>query len=107
MAEIPDSSNFFACVTSSTSVLAVAEVYRSAGWKVRKCGWNEFEARSPIAELVIEGDPVLVHGPVENPVANANVITTPLRDSAMRFTFECYGPDLSLLLESNWDPHAQ
>jgi hypothetical protein len=56
---------------------------------------------------VIEGDPILVHGHVADPVANADVVTKPLRDGAMRFTFEGYGPNRSLLLESQWDPDAQ
>jgi hypothetical protein len=101
VAEIPTTSNFFACVTSSTSPEAVADLYRSAGWQVRKCGWNEFEATSPIAELVIAGDPVLVHGPIADPVANADAVTHPLREGALQFSFECYGPDRSLLLASS------
>jgi len=105
--EIPASSNFFACLSSSTSPEAVANLYRSAGWEVRKCGWNEFEATGVVAELVIEGDPVLVHGPVADPVANADLVTKPLRDGAMRFTFECYGPNQSLLFESTWAPDGE
>lgn len=107
MAEIPASSNFFASVTSASSVETVANLYRSAGWDVRKCGWTEFEARSGIGELVIEGDPILVHGPVADPVANADAVTKPLRDGAIGFFFECYGPDRSLLLKSKWDPARQ
>ena len=82
MAEVPASSNFFASVKSATSLETVANLYRSAGWDVRKGGWTEFEARSGIGELVIEGNPILVHGPVADPVANADAVTKPLRDGA-------------------------
>jgi hypothetical protein len=98
VAAVPASSNFFASVTSSISVETVASLYRSAGWAVRKCGLTEFEASSAIGELVIEGNPVLVHGAVADPVANADAATQPLRDGAVGFVFECYGPDTSLLL---------
>ena len=107
MAEIPASSNFFASLTSTTAVETVANLYRSAGWDVRKCGWSEFEARSGIGELVIEGNPILVHGPVADPVANADAVTKPLRDGALGFFLECYGPDKSLLLQSRWEPTGQ
>jgi hypothetical protein len=105
--EIPDGSNFFASLAASTTVEAVAGLYRSAGWHLRRCGWNEFEVTSPIAELVIEGDLVLVHGPVADPVANAEAVTRPLRDGAVRFNYECYGQDQSLLVESRGDPDVQ
>jgi hypothetical protein len=107
VADIPTSSNFFASVTSATSLKIIADLYRSAGWDVRKCGWTEFEARSGIGELVIEGNPILVHGSVADPVANADAVTKPLRDGAIGFFFECYGPDRSLLLQSKWDPTGQ
>ena len=59
---------------------------------------------SQIAELVIEGDPILVHGCIADPVANADAVTKPLRDARVAFFFECYGPDHAVLLEAKWDP---
>jgi len=106
VSEIPASSNFFAVVTGEeASVDDVAALYRAAGWQVRKCGNTDYEARSDVAELVIEGvATILVHGPVAEPVANAAIVTKPLRDAAIGFFYECYGADRALLLEEKWTP---
>ncbi len=45
-----------------------------------------------------------MHGPVAEPVANAAIVTKPLRDAAIGFFYECYGADRALLLEEKWTP---
>jgi len=102
--EVPEASNFFAHVTTKTSLDAVADHYRAAGWRVRKCSWTDFEATSEIGELVLEGEPILIHGPIADPITNAATVTKPLRDAAIAFSYECYAADRSLLLQERWTP---
>jgi hypothetical protein len=104
VAEWPSTSNFFAVLTTDKSRVDVAELYRSAGWEVRKSSSTDFEVRSPLAELVIEADPVLVHGLVVDPASNVYAITEPLRKGAVVYSCECYSADRSLLLERAYRP---
>ena len=106
MTEVPDSSNFFAQITTKTSLDFVADLYRAAGWRVRKCTRTDFEATSALGELVIEGQPILIHGPIADPIINARTVTRPLREAAIGFSYECYAADRSLLLEERWTPEA-
>jgi hypothetical protein len=100
---LPDGSNLFATVHAAAGAEAVARAYARAGWTVRACGWTEWEARCAFAELVVEGtDPVLVHGPVADVVANAERAVAPLREAGIPFRAECYDADGALLAELRW-----
>ena len=102
---LPDGSNLFAAVRAGMGAEAVAGAYARAGWRVRACGWTEWEARSGFAELVVEGaDPVLVHGPVADVVANAGRAMAPLREAGIPFRAECYDAGGALLAELRWPP---
>jgi hypothetical protein len=103
MSDLPDGSNFFACLTTRASLAAVAGLYRVAGWEVM-WGRSEVEVRNEIAELIIEGKPILLHGPVADPVANIDRLTQPLRDGRIGYQCECYGEGRALLLERRWKP---
>lgn len=102
---LPDGSNLFASVRTGAGAEAVAAAYARAGWPVRACGWAEWEARCDFAELVVEGgDPVLVHGPVADVVANAGRAMAPLREAGIPFDAECYDAAGALLAELRWPP---
>jgi hypothetical protein len=105
MADIPDSSDFFASLHTSLSRRRVAGLFARLGWSVRKCSWTDYEIRSPFAELVIEAEsPILMHGPVAVAEANADRILAPLRDAGVAYTAECYGTGGDLLREFRWGP---
>jgi len=104
---LPETSNFYAHLRSEKSPRTVAELYRKAGWTVRKCGWNEFEVSCDLAELVIEATPVLVHGLVADPSKNFAVVTHPLLTDGVDFSCECYAPDGTLIFEHNSQPRSQ
>ena len=101
--EIPESSNFHAAVRGPQTAREVAQMYESAGWSSRHCGWKEYEVTHTIAELIIEGRPVIVHGSVADPKRDIDVLLRPLLDHGVDFFCECYEPDGSLLL--NRDSH--
>lgn len=103
--ELPEGSSLFATVRGGADAEAVVRAYAGAGWRVRACGWAEWEARSDIAELVVEGaDPVLVHGPVADVAAHAERALAPLREAGIPFHAEGYGADGALLAELRWPP---
>lgn len=97
--QLPDSSNFFAALQDATSPRQVADLYRHAGWATRASGWYEFEVSCDVAELVIEATPVLVHGAVAHPASNLNAVVAPLAESGVAFSYECYAPDGSLIVQ--------
>lgn len=97
--ELPESSNFYAALQGNNSPRRIAELYRKAGWAIRKCGWHEFEVTRDIAELVIEAMPVLVHGAVAQPLDNLEAVVAPLTEGGIAFSCECYAPDGSLILQ--------
>jgi hypothetical protein len=102
VSEIPEGSNFFASLETTKSLEAIAGLYSSAGWEVRMCSWTDFEVTSAIGELIIEGKPPLVHGPVADPLVNLDAVTKPLRDAAIAFSCECYDEEGNLLAERKW-----
>lgn len=102
MANIPDVSNYFSSLHTTLSRAQVAGLYGALGWHVRKCSWVDYEVICEWAELVIEAEsPILMHGPVTDPVGRAEELVVPLRQASVIFTAECYGPepDRELLLE--------
>lgn len=104
---LPDVSNFFASLTAALSKAQVAALFGATGWSVRKAGWDEFEVRCPWGELIIEGDePVLLHGPVDGVIENAESILAPLRSAGIAYEAACYGEDRVLLGEHAWPPRS-
>jgi hypothetical protein len=100
---LPDTSNFFASLTRALSTAQIAALLGATGWSVRKAGWAEFEVRCAWGELIIEGDePVLLHGPVQRVIENAEAILAPLRSAGIAYRAECYGDDHVLLGQHAW-----
>jgi hypothetical protein len=100
--ELPEMSNFYSSLYTSLSREQVAALYGGLGWRVRKCGCNEYEVLGQWCELIIEAEtPILMHGAVADIVARAEELVAPLRAARVRFNAECYGPepDGELLLE--------
>ena len=95
---IADTTNFYARVDGALSRREVADLYASAGWSMRKCGWDEFEVRCATGELVIESErPILVHGPVSEIASNVDRVVEPLRSAKLAFSAECYDDDRRLI----------
>jgi hypothetical protein len=64
MAELPGYTNFYCSVDAHRGPEELAPLFAQPDWRVRKCSWTDYEARSDFAEVVIESSgPVLVHGP--------------------------------------------
>jgi hypothetical protein len=99
---IPEHSNFHLAVRGKQSPAEIAEMFRNAGWTTRKCAWNEFEVKSPIAELVIEGAPVVVHGSIADPLKTIDFVLAPLIGNEIDGFCECYGPDRTLLFKRDF-----
>lgn len=97
--ELPEGSNFHAALRGKESPQQIARLYGAAGWSVRVSGWNEFEVTSEVAELVIEGTPVIVHGTVLRPLDNVDRVVAPLAERGIEHFCECYAPDGTLLFE--------
>ena len=102
--ELPEGSNFFANVLGEASAAAIARLYAAAGWRSRKCSWTDYEVTSEVAELIIEGDPALLHGSVADPVHHGALVLKPLREASIAFACECYAPDGSILFAERWIP---
>lgn len=96
-AGLPASSNFHLAFRGKKSPREIARMYSDAGWSSRACGWNEFEISHPMAELVIEGKPAIMHGAVGDPEKSIELVLAPIAD--VDYFCECYAPDGSLLLE--------
>lgn len=103
---LPEYSNFHLSVRSPESPARIAELYRIAGWTSRASAWNEFEVRSPIGELIIEGTPVVVHGSIVDPPKSIDLVLSPLVESRIDGFCECYGPDRELLFKRDFAPHV-
>ena len=102
MTVIPDRPNFFSKIDTQLSCKQIAELYRAAGWRVRKCSWTDYEINNDWGELVVMSDsPVLLNGNVADIPARAEEVLAPLRGAAIKFTAGFYGPDpeRELLLE--------
>ena len=100
---IPESSNFFASLSTTRSRRSVAELFTPPTWVVRKCGWADYEVNGSFADLVIEAEsPTLLHGSVADVVAKADQILATLRAAGIGYTAECYAPDGELLREWVW-----
>jgi hypothetical protein len=104
VAELPDRTNFYMVLNTRASLRAVADLYRAAGWQVSISSWTDITVSSDIAELVIEGEPILVHGLLADPVANVDAVTRPLRLGSVAFSCECYDDERRLLFEQSWPP---
>lgn len=86
MASIPDKPNFFSTIGVGFTRQQIADLYREAGWQVRKCAWTDFEIKSDWAELILEGEsPVLLHGAVLDFPSRAEELLAPLRASGVTF----------------------
>jgi hypothetical protein len=72
---IPESSNFFASLSTTRSRRSVAGLFTPPTWVVRKCGWADYEVNGSFADFVIEAEsPTLLHGSVADVVAKADQI---------------------------------
>jgi hypothetical protein len=86
MAGIPDKPNFFSTIGVGFTRQQIAELYREAGWQVRKCGWTDYEIKNDYAELILEGEsPVLLHGSVSGLSSRAEELLAPLRANGVSF----------------------
>lgn len=94
MDELPDMSNFYSSLHTALTREQVAGLYNALGWRVRKCGWYEYEVFGPWCELIIESEsPILMHGAVADVLTHAEELVAPLRTARVQFTAECYGPE--------------
>lgn len=90
-AEVPDRTNFYCSVHTQQKPKELARLFAPPDWRVRKCSWKDYEAKSVFAEIVIEStDPVLIHGPVANVEVNCAKIAELLAAAGLSGTFECY-----------------
>lgn len=86
MANIPEKPNFFSMIGAGFDRQQIAELYREAGWRVRKCSWTDYEIESDWAELILEGEsPVLLHGSVSDLPSRAEELLAPLRINGVAF----------------------
>lgn len=96
---IPDATNLYGTVRTSLTKAELAAVFAAHGWRTRKCSWIDYELRSTFGELILEADdPLLLHGPVADVLANAPRIADVLRAAHASFSLECYAPDRETLL---------
>jgi hypothetical protein len=96
--DFPDESNLFGSLETSLTRERLATLFASFGWKVRKCSWTDYEVCSDIAELVIEGEnPILIHGPVADLLANHPRIIDPLSHAGVSYSLECYDENRELV----------
>ncbi len=102
-AGLPDRTNFYCSVHTQQRPNELAKLFASPDWGVRKCSWEDYEARSDFAEIVIEStDPVLIHGPVANVEVNCLRIVELLVAAGLSGKFECYHESGSLILGSRF-----
>ena len=93
------SFSFFASIRSDLNPFRIADIYRAAGWSIRKSQWDGYEATTAWSEVEIESDGsvVLVHGSVAGDGGSAMDLVTPLRAANLEFSAEIYGPDGKLI----------
>jgi hypothetical protein len=99
--------NAHVCVALYTDLRRdqIAELYRTFGWRVRKCSWVDYEVTSDWIELVIQSErPILVSGVVVESLADADGILAPLRDAEIGYDAEFYTEQQELLQELKWRP---
>lgn len=95
--QLPDSSNFFATIFTEKSKAEIAQLYKSAGWKLRKCTFTDFEISQDWASIVIDGnDNILMHGVVADVEERVAKLMTPLQQHAIAYCAEFYDVDENL-----------
>jgi hypothetical protein len=100
MGDLPDGSNFYSSLYTKLSKEQVAGLYSPLELWSRKCSWFDYEIRGEWAELVIESkDPILMHGPVADVLANADRLLKPLRDAGVKYSAEAYDDEGNLIME--------
>jgi hypothetical protein len=94
----PDESNLFGSLQTALSRERVAGLFASFGWEARKCSWTDYEVVCDFAELVIESEnPILIHGPVADLLANLPRIIEPLARAGVAYSLECYDENRGLI----------
>jgi hypothetical protein len=84
------SQHLFGTVQTHHTKAELAAAFAAAGWTSRKCTWTDYDVQSDFAELVIESDdPMLIHGPVTDVIANVDRIAEVLRSMDTKFLLEC------------------
>ena len=100
MDQWPDTANFHSSLRTALSNEQVADLYGALGWRIRRCGWSEYEVSGPWAQLIIEADaPILMHGFLVDVLVHVDELLSPLGGAGVAFTAECYGPAGELLRE--------
>ncbi|RBP46176.1 hypothetical protein DES53_102562 [Roseimicrobium gellanilyticum] len=105
--ELPlrDGSNFFGSLFTNLEKKEIAEKFAVQGWSARKATWHDYEVLCEWAELIIEGnEPILFHGPIENPDTNIDRILKTLRDAGIGYSGEYYDETGGLVMEYAWSP---
>ena len=97
--QLPEGSNFFATIFTEKSKEEISQIYESAGWKVRKSSFTDFEISQDWASIAIAGNQeILMHGTVAEVENKAFKITAPLIHHKISYKVEFYDADDNLEL---------
>jgi hypothetical protein len=95
--DVPDESNLFGSLDTTLPKERIARLFEPFGWKVRRCAWTDWEVTYDFADLVIESEnPILIHGPVADPLTNLPRVIEPLASAGVTYSLECYDTNREL-----------
>ena len=90
--------SFHSVLQTSKSPEHVAHLFEAEGWSVRKCSWTDYQLSSDWAELYLEsGSPMLLHGPLDDPLLRIEAVLSPLRAGGVAFKAEFYDDSNELI----------
>jgi hypothetical protein len=102
---IPDSSNFFGCLSTPLSKEEIVGKFAARGWTSRRIAWHDYEVRCEWAELVLDGEgEILFHGPVCPATEYIERVLEILKAEAIGYQVELHDDGGALHKEYSWRP---
>jgi hypothetical protein len=90
-------ASFHSVLQTGKSPEQVAQLFAAVGWSVRKCSWVDYQLACEWAEFVLSpGPPMLLHGPLDDPLIRTEAVLSPLRAGGVAFEAEFYDADNQL-----------
>jgi hypothetical protein len=95
---IPNGTNMYGIIYSSSSKEEIAKKFGAHGWWVTKASWVDWEITNDFSDLIIEGDDeILIHGLVSP--EHFRKLIEKMKEMELSFSLELYDDHKNLVEE--------
>ena len=100
--------SIYMTVESSVSPLRIVKLFTKSGWSWRSCSWDEYEVEAEnVGELIITSSkPILISGGVATDQSAIEIIEAILDNGAIKYEFDLFNKDDTIIRSRNSDPHS-